>query len=61
MPDVLKRCHATELGEGASLEGDGDILEDMRSRFRRKVVTDQAEVQQGLVVQVRQEDIATDL
>lgn len=58
MSDVLKSCHATKLGKRASLEGDGNILEQMRSRLGRKVMAYQAEVEQGLVVQIRQEDIA---
>jgi len=59
MSDVLERGHASKLGERAGLEGDGDVLEQMRRRLGRKVVTNQAEVEQRLAVQVREEDIAT--
>lgn len=61
MSDVLQRRHTPELRERAALEGDGDLLEEMRRRFCRKVVAHQTEVEQRLAVQVGEEDIATRL
>lgn len=59
MADLLEGCHATKLSEGAGLESNGDIFEEMRRRFGCEVMADEAEVEQCLLVQVGEKDIAT--